>query len=102
MSMKLTLQNDQFRRARGGYARMLEIACTKCKKRLCYYQKDGPGIIKRMYIDRISHAAIDLDKKALHCNCGRIIGTRYIYKKEGREAFRIFVGAISKSLVKIT
>ncbi|KKS56835.1 MAG: hypothetical protein UV23_C0035G0007, partial [Candidatus Nomurabacteria bacterium GW2011_GWF1_42_40] len=48
-----TLKRDKFRKARGGYARILEIRCEKCGHFLALYQKDGPGPLKRMYVDRI-------------------------------------------------
>ena len=33
--------------------RLLDISCAKCDTHLFYYQKDGPGMLKRMYLDRI-------------------------------------------------
>lgn len=47
------LKNDKFRKTRGGHSRLLEIKCSSCSNMLCVYQKDGPGILKRMYVDRI-------------------------------------------------
>ena len=52
-------KNDPYRQARGGYARLLAVSCATCGTHLFSYQKDGPGIVKRLYLDRIyqSHAA---------------------------------------------
>lgn len=96
----VSLKNDKYRRSRGGYSRLLEIRCEKCKKLLCYYQKDGPGPLKRMYIDRI----VNTYKQAgatLKChNCGHVLGVRYKYEKEKRLAYRMFVGSVTKKIRK--
>ena len=46
-------KNDTYRQARGGYARLLAVHCATCGTHLFSYQKDGPGIVKRLYLDRI-------------------------------------------------
>ena len=51
--MQYSLKNDIYRKARGGYARLLNISCRKCKQLLFVYQKDGPGNLRRLYLDRI-------------------------------------------------
>ncbi len=78
---------------------MLEIACAACGARVCRYQKDGPGILKRMYADRIIEPSKPLGLKGLDCpGCGASLGVRMIYKKEDRPAFRLFVGAVTKKV----
>ena len=106
--MKLTvLKSDRFKRARGGASRLLEISCVACGAKVCHYQKDGPGILKRMYVDRM--VGVDGAKgakeakgtKGLDCpECGASLGVRMIYKIEDRPAFRLFVGAVTKKVVK--
>ena len=49
----MKLKSDKFKKFRGGYSRLLNIACSKYSTHLFFYQKDGPGILKRMYLDRI-------------------------------------------------
>tara|TARA_B100001971_G_C17908661_1_gene391744 strand:- start:90 stop:395 length:306 start_codon:yes stop_codon:yes gene_type:complete len=96
---KLKLKQDRYRRARGGYARFLDVYCSKCSKKLFVYQKDGPGALKRIYIDRISDSNLSLKTKGLKCKkCDSLLGTRYVYKKENRPAFRLYQDAVSKSL----
>ena len=51
------LKSDKFKKARGGPSMLLEIFCSACKAKVCLYQKDGPGLLKRMYLDRISDPA---------------------------------------------
>lgn len=98
--MKSLFKNDNFKRARGGHSRMLEISCQKCGEVICNYQKDGPGALKRMYIDRIIEPRVSLDSKEFLCVCGHIIGSSMIYEKENRPAFRLFVESVKKKIVK--
>ena len=65
------------------------------------YQKDGPGILKRLYLDRIV-SPIDLrDNEKLKCKeCKTVLGIRTIYKKENRPAYSLFAGAVEKKIVK--
>ncbi|MDO8583327.1 MAG: hypothetical protein Q7R51_02255 [bacterium] len=94
----MKLKNDNFRRSRGGYSRLLEIRCSSCNKKLFSYQKDGPGIIKRMYVDRIYG---DVDGSSLKCrNCNKLIGRLGIYEKENRPAYIIRLGTIKKTIIK--
>ena len=96
----IKLKQDKFRRSRGGYSRLLEIKCENCGKLLCYYQKDGSGPLKRMYIDRIVKSYAKAGKNLTCQNCGHVLGIRYIYEKEKRPAFRLFVGAVTKKVKK--
>jgi hypothetical protein len=105
----MKLKNDRYKKARGGYSRLLEIRCAHCGVILCHYQKDGPGSLKRMYLDRISNSVAygDLQNLPLKklpqltCGkCGRHLGVPIIWEKETRPAFRLFEGAVAKKIVK--
>lgn len=99
--MKVKFKNDKYKKARGGYSRLLDIACEHCGKHLFYYQKDGPGILKRMYVDRISESRDLILNTNLVCpECKRILAVPIIYKKENRPALRLFVGAVTKKIIK--
>jgi hypothetical protein len=102
-------KNDPYRQARGGYARLLAVSCATCGTHLFYYQKDGPGIVKRLYLDRIyqSHAYEGLQHRALPhlpqllcLHCGEHLGTPIVYQKEHRLAFRLFAGAVTTKISK--
>ena len=43
---------------------------------------------------------ISLAKKELTCNNGHVLGIKIIYEPENRLAFRLFVDAIVKKIVK--
>ena len=90
--------NDKYKKARGGKSYVLDIRCEKCGNHIAYYQKDGPGVLKRMYIDRfIDNKPVE---KILTCSiCKHEIGSKIVYKKESRDAYRLYVGSISKSKI---
>src|SRR3989344_1899935 len=96
----MKFKSDKFKKARGGHSRLLDIRCEKCGNHICYYQKDGPGILKRIYLDRIHQGKVN--NKTLVCSkCKRLLGIKYIYEKEKkRPAYRLFVGSVTKSIVK--
>jgi len=84
---------------------LLDIHCRKCEHIVAIYQKDGPGNLRRMYLDRIlspdnlfNLQSLKLkDVPELKCSkCGQVLGSPYIYEKENRPAFRIFVDAVIK------
>lgn len=106
---KSVLKNDKYKRTRGGYSRLLEISCESCGKVICNYQKDGPGILRRMYLDRISNSKKYADLQHLNAKdvpelkcipCARLLGVCVNYEKEDRLAYRLFVGAVTKKIVK--
>ncbi len=91
-------RNDEYRKARGGKSRVLDTSCEHCGQHLAHYQKDGPGLLKRMYLDRF--IGTKPSGKELVCTkCGTILGQKINYKKEDRPAYRLFVGAVHKKIV---
>ena len=93
------MKNDKYKTARGGWSRMLDVACESCGAHVCLYQKDGPGPLKRMYVDRMSDIAPITE--SLQCpRCDVILGTKMIYKKENRPTYRMYVGSVTKKVVK--
>lgn len=99
--MNIKFKNDKYKKARGGYSRFLDISCEHCGKHLFLYQKDGPGILKRMYIDRILEIDnLKPDSNLICPKCSTVLAVPIIYKKENRPALRLFVGAITKDIVK--
>lgn len=95
------LKKDKYRDARGGYSRFLNLYCASCESYLLLYQKDGPGNLKRLYVDRIFDKDISKKGKELICrSCKKIIGTFFIYKKENRPAIRLYQDSIFKKVTK--
>lgn len=99
--MKKVFKNDRYKKNRGGYSRLLAIACQKCGSAICKYQKDGPGTLRRMYIDRISDAKVSIGRKDLTCAKGHLVGVKMLYEKENRPAFRLFVDSVTKKIIKV-
>lgn len=93
------IKNDKYKKARGGWSRMLDICCENCEQHICFYQKDGPGPLKRLYYDRISGFSTK-ENKLVCPNCKEVLGVGIIYEKENRPAYRLFVGSTTKKIVK--
>lgn len=98
--MKISFKNDRYKKTRGGYSHLLNILCQKCNKYICNYQKDGPGNLRRMYIDRIINPVVQISKKDLSCPNKHLLGVKITYQKEKRPAFRLFVDSVSKKIIK--
>jgi len=98
---KLAFKSDTFKKNRGGYSRWLLLSCEKCKNNLSVYQKDGIGILKRLYLDRIISPRSLTAKENLVCKkCKAMLGVPIIYRKESRPAFRLFAGAVEKKILR--
>ena len=96
----LKLKNDKYRKVRGGHSRFLKVSCESCGEFLFLYQKDGPGPLKRVYIDRIISSSIFGKIKQLICkSCKKVIGTFYVYPKEKRPAYRLYQDAVIKRIL---
>lgn len=108
--MTIKFKTDKYRKDRGGYSRFLNVLCEHCGARILIYQKDGPGPLKRLYLDRIfapenlaNFQKLSINKTPnLTCSkCKSVLAVPYIYKKEQRKAYRLFVGAVTKKITKI-
>ena len=108
---KPALKRDKYKSTRGGYSRLLNLHCQNCHAVVAQYQKDGPGHLLRLYMDRIiaPEKLVGLEKKHLRdvppiaCDgCGSIIGMPYVYEKEQRPAWRLIPDTIVKKIKKIT
>lgn len=104
---KHELKTDKFSRAREGHSEFLDLHCADCKKHVALYQKDGPGDLRRMYLDRIyepSELAKLRDEHSTHkgmpnldCpECKKQLGTPMTYEPEDRLAFRVHRGAFER------
>ncbi len=81
---------------------MLKISCKACKKPLFVYQKDGPGPLKRSYIDRIvGKNPLLVQKDWVYCpHCKTCLGFNEPYaKEENRPAIRWATEAVTYKIV---
>ena len=101
-------KNDNYSKVRGGYSRLIDVSCRKCGTYILTYQKDGPGNLRRMYLDRIvfpkkhqMFAEKKLDNIAsLKCKeCKELLAYPYIYKKENRISYKVFVDSLIKKII---
>ena len=96
----MKIKKDKYFRERGGKARLIKVICSNCEKLIFLYQKDGPGHLKRCYLNRIiepkEYALLNKnpnikepkDIRNIICRCGNIIGSPIIYQ-DGRLAFHL-------------
>jgi len=89
---------------------MLCLFCRVCKNKVLQYQKDGPGNLRRLYLDRIftpkrltnlQNKPIKKVKSLVCPFCKEDLGTPYIYKKEKRKAFKLYQDALTKKVIKL-
>ena len=97
------IKRDKYLQERGGTAKFIKVSCSKCGNLIFVYQKDGPGWLKRCYLNRIItpefYKTLQKDKRIvspsqlsnLICSCGSLIGTS-IQHKDKRLAFHLIRG----------
>lgn len=112
-STPVAWKHDAYRAARGGVAALLRLTCDRCAAVFCLYQKDGPGPLKRLYIDRIhapsTLAALSVLPAEFRCQCGELIGMPMTYggktephathAAEERPAIRLFQATLRDEVV---
>ena len=105
--MKYQIKKDKYTKARGGNAKFLILSCGTCLKEIFIYQKDGPGSLVRLYLDKfvapesfikeLNNIENKNDMHGLKCpNCSELLGVPMIYEKEKRLAFRLLNNKIKK------
>jgi len=108
--MNFEFKKDKYKSARGTHSRLINLHCGVCGNLFAIYQKDGPGNLKRIYMDRIffPKKLTNLQNKPLNqiptlkCpKCKEDIATPYIYKKENRKAFKVYEDMIIKKIRKL-
>lgn len=103
MTVKVRFKKDKYFRERGGTAKIIRVACAKCNANLLTYQKDGPGWLKRCYLNRIVEPSVLADEgaiKNLVCVCGVLIGTPMRHK-DGRLAYHLIRGVFKRRATKL-
>ncbi len=103
--INLKLKYDRYQKKRGK-PKILLLICSNCREKIALYQKDGPGWLKRCYLDRIypiyTFNKINLNQKFFKCQkCGQIFGEKIIFKKEKRLAFKIDRNNILRKKLKL-
>jgi len=104
----IKLKKDKYRAKRGGSAKLIDVICTNCGSKVLLYQKDGPGWLKRCYLNRIfwppKYANLQKDKriksiermpKLVCLKCRKVIGLPMKHK-DGRLAFNLIRGSFRR------
>lgn len=101
---------DSSYKHRGGSAKWLLLKCGVCKEELSLYQKDGPGNLLRLYLDRLTSTdgerpfkQVEIDRmQPLSClACESVIGVPMVYEKDAnpRPAIRLINSGVDKTLI---
>lgn len=104
------INRDSSYKRRGGTAQWILLSCGVCKENLALYQKDGPGKLFRLYLDRLTSTSgerpfSNLGKTAINaltCNgCQETIGIPMTYEKDDfpRTALRLTGAGINKTIL---
>lgn len=94
MEKEVKIRKDKYFKKRRGYSRIIKVKCAKCNKTLFLYQKDGPGWLKRCYLNRIISKKNFKLTQNLRC-CG-VLGVLKKHK-DGRDAFQLIRGKFKRS-----
>jgi hypothetical protein len=96
---------DEYRQARDGYSKFLNLYCGYCGNHVMLYQKDGPGPLMRTYLDRIfaPENLVGLQNKTkvsdLMCSsCHRRLAVPGIFEEETRKAYFLLAYVIDKRI----
>ncbi|MDD2839550.1 MAG: hypothetical protein PHY80_00270 [Rickettsiales bacterium] len=96
----MKFKQDIYTKNRGNYSEFFDLHCRKCGQKIARYQKDGPGHLLRIYVDRILENEellnFEVDKKIICPSCLRLLGLGYLYPKEKRPAYILFQDTITK------
>ena len=100
---------DEYLEKRGGMPHFLNIYCDHCGKHILLYQKDNPGKLKRLYLDRIVAPELltELDSlplediPQLRClECSRLIAIAEDYDSEPRKVYLLLSFATINKVAK--
>lgn len=106
-TVRHVFKKDKYVKTRGGNSQFLDLYCAQCNHHFALYQKDGPGSLLRLYLDRIFEpeelhslqftSGGKKDLPNLQCpQCDALIGVPMVYEKEKRLAFRLQHGSFVK------
>ena len=97
---KPEFKKDQFTKNRNNYSRYLHLFCRKCNHLIATYQKDGPGSLRRLYLDRILNNSYSFKNNLICKSCKTTLGTPTIYEKENRKSFRLYQDSVTKKIIR--
>ena len=92
--------NPNCKKIRGSH--ILVVSCAHCQTFIAHYQKVGKSNFVKMYNDRIIDGVLDFSKYhgAIFCpNCKERIATRYMTRRDRKEAYRLVPSAFHKKKI---
>ncbi len=93
--MKKIFTSDKYTKGRGNFVKKIEIRCNNCSEYIFSYQKEGNGELEKLFFDLIlDNLSVKNGTKLVCRKCEKLLGTRFIFGKEKRDAFKLYPGAI--------
>lgn len=93
--IKKIFTSDKYTKGRGKFKKRIEIRCANCSDYLFSYQKEGSGVLEKIFFDLIlDNQSVKNNKKLVCTKCDKVLGIRFIFGKEKRDAFKLYPGAV--------
>lgn len=93
--MQKIFTSDKYTKGRGSFSKRVEVKCVNCAELLFDYQKEGHGAIEKIYFDSIlDNFVVKKEAKLICPKCQKLLGSRFVFGKEKRQAFKVYPGAI--------
>ena len=98
--MKKIYTSDKYTKGRGKYVKQIEVHCANCSEYIFSYQKEGNGVLEKLFFDLIlDRLSVKNNIKLVCPKCDKLLGTRFIFGKEKRDAFKLYPGAVYWKIV---
>lgn len=92
--------SDKYTKGRGSFSKRVEVRCINCATTQFVYQKDGNGAIEKIYFDSILDNFVVKKEAKLTCSkCEKLLGSRFIFGKDKKMAFKVYPGAIYYKII---
>jgi len=93
--MKKIFTSDKYTKGRGKFVKKIEVRCANCSEKVFDYQKEGNGELEKLFFDLILDNLSVKNNIQLVCRkCEKVLGKRFIFGKEKRDAFKLYPGAV--------
>lgn len=87
--------SDKYTKGRGSFSKRVEVKCVNCATIQFNYQKDGNGAIEKIFFDSIlNNFSVKKESKLICSKCEKLLGSRFVFGKEKKMAFKVYPGAI--------
>ncbi|MFA7301209.1 MAG: hypothetical protein WC069_02790 [Candidatus Shapirobacteria bacterium] len=92
---KIKFTSDKYTKGRGSFSKRVFVKCVNCSEVIFNYQKEGNGAIEKLFFDKIlDNFGVKKESKLVCPKCEKILGSRFVFGKDKKQAFKVYPGAI--------